>query len=169
MKGNTKGARKAATTGPVTPGPTSQELAVKIEARGPDQATITAASRVALEHPSVRKLLGNARHRLVDFRLVESEAQTKGSRLPPPPIRYSASIYDYTNYRTLIVQGQLNNPKVVEVSESGSQPLPSNEEFEEAVKLLRSRELEVAYREAGAEFDQAWDTTASDGLADETW
>ncbi len=41
--------------------------------------------------------------------------------------------------------------------------------FEEAVKLLRSRELEAAYREADAEADKAWDTTASDGLADETW
>lgn len=41
--------------------------------------------------------------------------------------------------------------------------------FEEAVKLLRSRELETAYREANSEFDAAWDTTISDGLSDETW
>lgn len=41
--------------------------------------------------------------------------------------------------------------------------------FEEAVKLLRSRELEAAYREVDASHDEAWETTASDGLADETW
>ncbi len=41
--------------------------------------------------------------------------------------------------------------------------------FEEAVKLLRSRELEAAYREANAECDKAWENTASDGLADEAW
>jgi antitoxin ParD1/3/4 len=41
--------------------------------------------------------------------------------------------------------------------------------FEEAVKLLRSRELETAYREAGSESDNGWDSTISDGLADETW
>ena len=41
--------------------------------------------------------------------------------------------------------------------------------FEEAVKLLRSRELEAAYREASAEYDKAWETTVSDGLAHETW
>jgi antitoxin ParD1/3/4 len=41
--------------------------------------------------------------------------------------------------------------------------------FEEAVKLLRSRELETAYREADSEFDKTWDATASDGLSDETW
>lgn len=41
--------------------------------------------------------------------------------------------------------------------------------FEEAVKLLRSRELEAAYREAGSESDTLLDSTVSDGLADETW
>jgi antitoxin ParD1/3/4 len=41
--------------------------------------------------------------------------------------------------------------------------------IEEAVKLLRSRELEAAYRAADAKSDKAWETTASDGLADETW
>lgn len=41
--------------------------------------------------------------------------------------------------------------------------------FEEAVKLLRSRELESAYREANSRFDNAWDAAVSDGLSDETW
>lgn len=41
--------------------------------------------------------------------------------------------------------------------------------FEEAVKLLRSRELEAAYREANAEIDKEWENTIADGLADEAW
>jgi len=41
--------------------------------------------------------------------------------------------------------------------------------FEEVVKLLRSRELETAYREAGSKSDKAWESTVSDGLGDETW
>lgn len=41
--------------------------------------------------------------------------------------------------------------------------------FEEAVKLLRSRELEAAYREAGAQSNADWDVALPDGLADETW
>ncbi len=41
--------------------------------------------------------------------------------------------------------------------------------FEEAIKLLRSRELEAAYRGAAAGAEKAWETTASDGLADEAW
>ncbi len=41
--------------------------------------------------------------------------------------------------------------------------------FEEAVKLLRSRELEPAYREANAEADMEWEDTVADGLSDEAW
>lgn len=41
--------------------------------------------------------------------------------------------------------------------------------FEEAVKLLRSRELEAAYREASAETDKEWKNTIADGLTDEAW
>ena len=41
--------------------------------------------------------------------------------------------------------------------------------FEEALKLLRSRELEAAYREANEEADREWENTIGDGLADEAW
>ncbi len=41
--------------------------------------------------------------------------------------------------------------------------------FEEALKLLRSQELEAAYREADSKHDKAWDNALSDGLSDETW
>jgi hypothetical protein len=84
MKKKSKSVKKAMAIGPATPSPTPREqLAAKIEAGGPDPAAIAAASRAALEHASVRKLLGNARHRLVDFRLVEPEPEIKaaGSRL----------------------------------------------------------------------------------------
>ena len=44
--------------------------------------------------------------------------------------------------------------------------------FEEALKLLRSRDLESAYREASADDEKTnrdWESTISDGLTDETW
>jgi len=41
--------------------------------------------------------------------------------------------------------------------------------FEEALRLLRARELEAAYREADRYRDTAWESTAADGLGDETW
>ena len=47
--------------------------------------------------------------------------------------------------------------------------LSRSQVFEEAVKLLRSRELEAAYREAKEEADKAWENTVADGLTDEAW
>ncbi len=47
--------------------------------------------------------------------------------------------------------------------------LNRSEVFEEAVRLLRSRELESAYRQANAEFDKELENTVADGLADEAW
>jgi metal-responsive CopG/Arc/MetJ family transcriptional regulator len=39
----------------------------------------------------------------------------------------------------------------------------------EALQLLRLRALEEAYREASLENDSTWESTAGDGLSDETW
>jgi antitoxin ParD1/3/4 len=41
--------------------------------------------------------------------------------------------------------------------------------FEEALRLLRSQELEAAYRDATSEAEKVWETAISDGLSDETW
>jgi antitoxin ParD1/3/4 len=47
--------------------------------------------------------------------------------------------------------------------------LSRSQVFEEAVKLLRSREFEAAYREASGEADKEWENTVADGLTDEAW
>jgi metal-responsive CopG/Arc/MetJ family transcriptional regulator len=47
--------------------------------------------------------------------------------------------------------------------------LKRSQVFEEAVRPLRSRDLETAYRVATAEYDQDWETTVADGLPDEAW
>lgn len=41
--------------------------------------------------------------------------------------------------------------------------------FEDALMLLRERELEDAYRDASADVDRAWDATVADGLDREAW
>ena len=41
--------------------------------------------------------------------------------------------------------------------------------IEEALQLLREKELERAYREASQEVDPDWEVTVGDGLDDETW
>src|SRR5262249_47817089 len=80
--------------------------------------------------------------------LVEPEVETKPARPSPPPNLYRATFYDYTNNRTVFVDGDLELPRRVKVSESGVQPLPSYQEFEEAVSLLmKDPDLGPAIRE----------------------
>jgi hypothetical protein len=115
---------------------TEAELKLKIEPRGPDPARIERVSRALSEHPSVREFLGKTRNRMLSFELIEPEAETKPARPAPAPNLYRATFYDYTNNRAIVIEGGFDQPKRVKVSESGHQPLPSNQEFEEAVKIL---------------------------------
>jgi len=112
------------------------ELKLKIEPRGPDAERIESVSRALADHPLVREYLGRTRNRLLSFEFLESEPESKSSRPAPPPSVYRATFYDYKNNRTIFVDGNLNQPKRLRVSESGAQPLPTYQEFEEAVKLL---------------------------------
>ncbi|MGH1396541.1 MAG: ribbon-helix-helix domain-containing protein [Trichormus sp.] len=41
--------------------------------------------------------------------------------------------------------------------------------IEKALQLLRTQELEQAYREASSEVDNDWEITIIDGLTDEAW
>lgn len=126
----------------------SSDLKVKIVSRGPDPETINGISRTVLKHASVQRMLKRTRHRLLYVELVEPEPKLKSSRIPPPPKRYHATIYDYTNNRTILVDGRLDDRKHLEVSESGHQPLPTSEEFNAAVRiLLKEPEFGPAIRE----------------------
>jgi hypothetical protein len=54
---------------------------------------------------------------------------------PRPPEQFRATIYDYTNQRTLRATGAIPAPRRLVVEEFGDQPLPSSEEFAEAVNI----------------------------------
>jgi hypothetical protein len=78
-------------------------MSVKITPFGPTQATLDEIARDVLRLTEVKKHLQKTRHRLLSVSLVESEAELKHSRLPATPSRFRATIYDYTNNRTLLV------------------------------------------------------------------
>jgi len=80
--------------------------------------------------------LKDARHRLLSIEAVTLEPEIKPSEPPLPGDHYLATIYDYTHNRTLLIRGLLKKQEVLEVAESSLQPLPSAEEFEEAVAIL---------------------------------
>lgn len=112
------------------------ELKLKFEPRGPEQSALDELGRALLQVPAVREQVGRARHRLLSLELVDDDPETKSARVPKAPERFRATIYDYTNNRTVRAEGRLDSPKSLAVEVSGDQPLPTNEEFEEAVRVL---------------------------------
>ncbi len=139
---------KAARPGKALAVTNQDELKLKIEPRGPDAGRIESVSRALADHPLVREYLGRTRNRLLSFEFLEPEPETKSARPAPAPTAYRATFYDYKNNRSILVDGDFNQPKRVRISESGAQPLPRYEEFEEAVKiLLKDENLGSAIRD----------------------
>ncbi|MGH7494365.1 MAG: hypothetical protein ACREOO_18490 [bacterium] len=128
--------------------PALGDLSVKIVARGPDVPTFNALRATILKHPMVGEFLKRTRHRLLSLDLLEPEPITKPQGIPAASQHFRATIYDYTNNRTVLVEGRLGQSKVLQISESGAQPLPSPEEFQAAVQaLLKDKDLGPALRE----------------------
>jgi hypothetical protein len=124
------------------------DLQIKIERFGPGPEAIDEVSQAVLDHPPVREQLRETRHRLLSVELLKSAVQDKPDE-PIPPDRYRATSYDYTNNRVVLATGSLDNIQgSMEVSEAGYQPLPTGEEFDEAVEvLLEDEDLGPAIRE----------------------
>lgn len=112
------------------------ELKLKFEPRGPEQSALDELGRSLLQAPTVREHIGRARHRFLSLELIDDDPEAKSARIPKAPERFRATIYDYTNNRTVRAEGRLDSPKRLAVEVSGDQPLPTNEEFEEAVRVI---------------------------------
>lgn len=112
------------------------DLVVKFEPTGPDQTSLDSISRELSQHSSLKEYLDRTRNRLLYLELIDPQPESKTSRRSRPPEHFCATIYDYTNDRTIRAIGSLDDPKRLEVSEYGHQPLPTSDEFNEAVKIL---------------------------------
>ncbi len=116
------------------------ELTIETERFGPDQRTIDQLGRRHLpRHPAVAEYLQGTDHRLLAFEFIEPPRKVAKPRLPN---HYRATYYDYTNNRTIFVDGRLDDQQSVNVADSAAQPLPTHEEFEAAVRVVaEDREL----------------------------
>ena len=96
---------------------------------------------------SARRHVGDAHHRILSVRLVPPERKTARAARATD---FHATVYDYTNARTLDLRGSLKGSGRVEVVESARQPGVSHEEWEAAVDVLRrSGEFRAALRDGG--------------------
>jgi hypothetical protein len=121
-----------------------QELSIDIRRFGPDPTALARVAENLLQRRAVKRALQRTRHQLLSVEPLESSDKTARPRAAG---RFRATIYDYTNSRTLLVDGPLRNPDRLEISESGVQPVPTPEEFSKAVAILeRNTEFGPALR-----------------------
>ncbi len=106
------------------------ELRVTVEPWGPDPDRIESAARAALQHADVRSELDGAEARLVALQLLDPPAE------PTPARAVRATVYDYASERTLLLDVPLDGDGTPTVASSARQPLPSAEEFDDAVALV---------------------------------
>lgn len=111
----------------------SERLLVQVAPWGPSQAEVERQQQIILDHPLVRQHLAGDRARVLTFELLEERDLGPDT----PPSRYRAAIYDYVSERTLVVKGDLLSQHDVSTEVTDEQPLPSSDEFEEAVRLAR--------------------------------
>src|SRR3954470_23864790 len=127
------------------------DMQINIEPVGPGSKVIDEVSQALSDHPSVRAQLSETRQRLLSIELLNPVGAGRTDGLEPD--RYRATTYDYTNNRVILTTGSLDDVQgSMEVSQSGHQPLPTREEFEEAVEILREDpDLGPALREQRVE------------------
>jgi hypothetical protein len=125
----------------------THDLSIDVVPNGPDASVVAEISRALLREDWLREHLSGTEHRLLSFEIAD-DGGDKRSQVPAASTRFLATIYDYTNNRTLVVDGSLENLDSARLFESGRQPLPNDEEFEAAVENLASHhELGPAIRQ----------------------
>ncbi len=123
------------------------DLVLDIRPFGEDPQALQGLSRQVLRGEALRAMLGRRRVALLGMELVEPQAGRKTAR-PVPPTRFRATVFDYRENKSLLVSGSLDDPDAVDVEDSGLQPLPSADEFAQAVRLLeRDDDLGSSLRE----------------------
>jgi hypothetical protein len=110
-----------------------KSIDIKVTPWGPTQADVDSAKIRVEKSAAVQSVLNGAKYRLLDFKYVENENKPVGSQYPT---RFKVVFYDYTNDRTVVAESDFAATETIVVREEFYQPVPSNEEFDEAVAIL---------------------------------
>jgi hypothetical protein len=103
---------------------------VTVTPLGPGQSQIDSAVKTVQALPSVRKYLDGALVRQLEFEVLEmARLSTQQS--------FRVTFYDYTRNRPVVVESVFGNPNSTTVAIGSFQPLPSPEEFDAAVGMLK--------------------------------
>ncbi|MGI8638722.1 MAG: hypothetical protein ACR2MG_02050 [Pyrinomonadaceae bacterium] len=112
-------------------------VAIKVVPWGPSQELVDAAKLRVERSKAVQSELGGTKYRLLEFSYLENESK---SQTKQPPTRFRVVFYDYTNDRTIAAVGDFAGVEAITIHEEFYQPLPNDEEFAEAVRVLKQTE-----------------------------
>ena len=117
----------------------ADQLTVKVEPFGPDQAAHDRVAQALVNTGPLREHLGKSDHRLLALELLEP---TRKTARPRERGRFRATYYDYTGNRAVHAEGSLGDVRGAKATVSARQPRPTSDEFEAAVKIVgRDKEL----------------------------
>ena len=119
------------------------EVTIDATPSGPSAEHIAGIHRL-LREGWLRQHFEGREPQLMSLRVLDDETKDDAGAGTP---RFVASVYDYTNSRTLSVCGRLDQLERASVTETATQPLPTREEFDAAVDILAHQsELGAAVR-----------------------
>jgi len=110
-----------------------EKVEINVVPWGPTQETIDAAKLRVERSAAVQKELRGTRYRLLEFNYIENENKSRPAQVPT---RFRAVFYDYTNDRTLVAESDFAATEAVTMREEFYQPVPNDEEFDEALRIL---------------------------------
>jgi hypothetical protein len=132
----------------------SDKIIVKIVPVGPNAKNINSVTNKLLSSPRMQSYLKNSSSsdglrkkemqdkqavKLLSFEFLPETSMTVNQRTPISRY-YISKYYDYKNNRCITVKGKLGQRNPTEIIESKQQPLPNDDEFEEAIRILRQTE-----------------------------
>lgn len=110
-------------------------LQVAVTPFGPTPERLAEIGRSVLRHDAVTALVGDGPHRLLSVAALDPEDHGKPAR-PRAPARFRATIYDHAGSRTLLVEGRIDDPSELGVTETSVQPPVTAAEFADALRVL---------------------------------
>lgn len=113
---------------------------------GPTKSQTDAAIARVQNSSTVQSLLAGTKSRLMNFEYID---QGKGSS-SEPPTRFRVVFYDYTNDRMITAEGDFAGREPITARETLGDPLPNDDEFNEARSILANDALYSADLKSGS-------------------
>jgi hypothetical protein len=136
---------KAPATTELKPG-AQAKLRINVVPVGPTEEAMSIVKNEIPNRAAVQKYLRGTSNRMLHFGLLETDAKA-GSQTAQA--RYQATFYDYTNNRTVRVEGNYDAAGAEKFSVSNEQPPPNDEEFDDALAVIEQDQVLGAALRAG--------------------